>query len=138
MRKESDEGLMHDDIVKIHCVHEHDRQENEKASVPPIQDMGQAWLDLKKVPHLILGETSKEEKDKDRAYLLGLSQFAREEELYHHDQQIKDREEFLNIDVNLAERRRRLDKLALERRNREEAEKKRLMKVHEFVTAFAF
>ncbi len=62
-------------------MHEHGRQEKEKASVPPIQDMGQAWLDLKKVPHLILKETE-EEQDKDRAYLLGLSQLAREEELY--------------------------------------------------------
>jgi hypothetical protein len=82
--EESDDGLMHDDIIKIHCVHEHGRQEKEKASVPPmgqpwlekekasvppIQDMGQAWLDLKKVPHLILGETE-EEKDKDQHFFL--------------------------------------------------------------------
>jgi hypothetical protein len=135
--EDSDYGLMHDEIIKIHCVHEHGRQEKEKASVPPMEDMGQAWLDLKKVPHLILGET-KEEKDKDRAFLVGLSQLQREEELYCHNQQIKAREEFLNIDVNLAEQRRRLDKLALERRKREEEEKKRLMKVYDFVTAFDF
>jgi hypothetical protein len=58
-----------------------------------------------------------------------LSELAREQELYHHDQQIKDREELANFDDNLAERMRRLDKLALERRKRDEEEKKRLMKV---------
>ncbi len=43
--EESDDGLMHDDIIKIHCVHEHGRQEKEKASVPP---MGQPWLEKEK------------------------------------------------------------------------------------------
>jgi hypothetical protein len=38
--------------------------------------------------------------------------------------------------VNLAEQRRRLDKLALEKRKREEEDKKRLMKVYDFVTPF--
>jgi hypothetical protein len=49
---------------------------------------------------------------------------------------MKDQEEFENLDVDLAERRRRLNKLALERRKREEEEKKRLMKVYDFATAF--
>jgi hypothetical protein len=71
--EDSDYGLTHNEIIKIHCVHEHGRQEKEKVDVPAMEDMGQAWLDLKKVPHLILGET-KEEKDKDRAFLVGLSQ----------------------------------------------------------------
>jgi hypothetical protein len=93
---------MHDDIIKIHCVQEHGRQQKKKAGVPPLQDTCQVWLDLKKVPHLILGET-KEEQDKDWAYLVGLSELAREQELYHHDQQIKDQEELANLDDNLAE-----------------------------------
>jgi hypothetical protein len=32
-----------------------------------------------------------------------LSELAREQELYHHDQQIKDQEELANLDDNLAE-----------------------------------
>jgi hypothetical protein len=102
--EDSDYGLTHDEILKIHCVLEHVRQENEKASVPPlaIEDVSEAWMDLKKVPHLILGETE-EEKDKDRALLAGLSQLQREEELYCCEQQIKAQEEFLNIPLYLAE-----------------------------------
>jgi hypothetical protein len=76
-----------------------------------IEDVSEAWMDLKKVPHLILGETE-EEKDKDRALLAGLSQLQREEELYHREHQIKAQEEFLNVDVYLAEGKKRLDKLA--------------------------
>jgi hypothetical protein len=93
--------------------------------------------DLKKVPHLILGETE-EEKDKDQALLSGLSQLQREEELYHHEQQIKAQEEFLNVPLYLAEQKKRLDKLALERRKREEEEEKKLMKVMILLLLFLF
>jgi hypothetical protein len=123
--EDSEEYLTHSDIVKIHCVLEHG-----KASDPllAIEDVSEAWMDLKKVPHLILGET-KEEKDRDRALLAGLSQLQREKELDRRDQQIKAQEEFLNVDVYLAERKKRLDKLALEKRKREEAEEKKAQKV---------
>ncbi len=110
--EESDEGLTCDDMIKIHCVLEHGRQENEKALLA-IEDVSEAWMALKKVPHLILGETKKE-KDK-------------EEELYRREQQIKAQEEFLNVSKYLAERKKRLDKLALERRKREEEEEKKVM-----------
>jgi hypothetical protein len=123
--EESDEGLTCDDMIKIHCVLEHGRQENEKALLE-IEDVSEAWMALKKVPHLILGETEKE-KDKDRALLAGLSQLQREEELYRREQQIKAQEEFLNVSKYLAERKKRLDKLALERRKREEEEEKKVM-----------
>ncbi len=134
--EESDEFLTHDDMIKIHCVLEHGRQENEKALLA-IEDVSEAWMALKKVPHLILGET-KEEKDKDWALLAGLSQLQREEELYHHEQQIKAQEESLNIPQYLAERKKRLDKLALERRKREEEEEKKLMKVMILLLLFLF
>jgi hypothetical protein len=137
--EDSDYGLTHDEILKIHCVLEHVRQENEKASVPPlaIEDVSEAWMDLKKVPHLILGETE-EEKDKDRALLAGLSQLQREEELYCREQQIKAQEEFLNVRLYLAEQKKRLDKLALERRKREEEEEKKLIKVMILLLLFLF
>ena len=123
--EDSEEYLTHSDIMKIHCVLEHG-----KASDPllAIEDVSEAWMDLKKVPHLILGET-KEEKDRDRALLAGLSQLQREKELDRRDQQIKAQEEFLNVSQYLAERKKRLDKLALEKRKREEAEEKKAQKV---------
>jgi len=123
--EESEEYLTHSDIMKIHCVLEHG-----KASDPllAIEDVSEAWMDLKKVPHLILGETE-EEKDRDRALLAGLSQLQREKELDRRDQQIKAQEEFLNVSQYLAERKKRLDKLALEKRKREEAEEKKAQKV---------
>jgi hypothetical protein len=65
-------------------------------SLLAIEDVSEAWMDLKKVPHLILGETEKE-KDKDRAYLAGLSQLQREKELDRCEQQIKAQEEFRNV-----------------------------------------
>jgi hypothetical protein len=97
-------------------------------SLLAIEDVSEAWMDLKKVPHLILGETE-EEKDRDRALLAGLSQLQREKELDRRDQQIKAQEEFLNVSQYLAERKKRLDKLALEKRKREEAEEKKAQKV---------
>ena len=123
--EDSEEYLTHSDIMKIHCVLEHG-----KASDPllAIEDVSEAWMDLKKVPHLILGETE-EEKDRDRALLAGLSQLQREKELDRRDQQIKAQEEFLNVSQYLAERKKRLDKLALEKRKREEAEEKKAQKV---------
>jgi hypothetical protein len=137
--EDSDYGLMHDEILKIHCVLEHDRQEKEKASVPllAIEDVSEAWMDLKKVPHLLLGETE-EEKDKDWALLAGLSQLQREEELHRHEQQIKAQEEFLNVPLYLAEQKKRLDKLALKRRKREEEEEKKLQKVMILLLLFLF
>jgi hypothetical protein len=123
--EDSEEYLTHSDIVKIHCVLEHGKASD---TLLAIEDVSEAWMDLKKVPHLILGET-KEEKDRDRALLAGLSQLQREEELDRRDQQIKAQEEFRNVDVYLAERKKRLDKLALEKRKREEAEEKKAQKV---------
>jgi hypothetical protein len=123
--EDSEEYLTHSDIVKIHCVLEHGKASD---TLLAIEDVSEAWMDLKKVPHLILGET-KEEKDRDRALLAGLSQLQREEELDRRDQQIKAQEEFRNVDVFLAERKKRLDKLALEKRKREEAEEKKAQKV---------
>jgi hypothetical protein len=90
-------------------------------------------MDLKKVPHLIFGETE-EEKDKDRAYLAGLRQFQREKELDRHDQHFRAQEEFSNVPKYLAERKKRLDNLALEKRKREEAEEKKSPKGNDFVT----
>jgi hypothetical protein len=116
--EESEEYLTHSDIMKIHCVLEHGKASE---SLLAIEDVSEAWMDLKKVPHLILGET-KEEKDKDRAYLAGLRQFQREKELDHRKQHFKAQEEFRNVPEYLAERKKRLDNLALEKRKREEAE----------------
>jgi hypothetical protein len=123
--EDSEEYLTHSDIVKIHCVLEHGKASD---TLLAIEDVSEAWMDLKKVPHLILGET-KEEKDRDRALLAGLSQLQREEELDRRDQLIKAQEEFRNVDVYLAERKKKLDKLALEKRKREEAEEKKAQKV---------
>ena len=64
-----------------------------------------------------------------RALLAGLSQLQREKELDRRNQQIKAEEEFLNVSQYLAERKKRLDKLALEKRKREEAEEKKAQKV---------
>ena len=97
-------------------------------SLLAIEDVSEAWMDLKKVPHLILGET-KEEKDRDRALLAGLSQLQREKELDHRKQHFKAQEEFRNVPEYLAERKKRLDNLALEKRKREEAEEKKAQKV---------
>jgi hypothetical protein len=123
--EESDEFLTHNDIVKIHCVLEHAKA---SGSLLTIEDVSEAWMDLKKVPHLILGETE-EEKDKDRAYLAGLRQLQREKELDRHEQHFKAEEEFRNVPEYLAERKKRLDKLALEKRKREEEEEKKIQKV---------
>jgi hypothetical protein len=75
---ESAEGLSHDEVIKIHCMQEHDRQQKKKAGVPlpPSQDTCQIWLELKKVPHLIIGDTNIE-RDKDRLYLVGLTKLQR-------------------------------------------------------------
>jgi hypothetical protein len=97
-------------------------------SLLAIEDVSEAWMDLKKVPHLIFGETE-EEKDKDRAYLAGLHQFQREKELDHHDQHFRAQEEFSNVPKYLVERKKRLDNLALEKRKRDEAEEKKAQKV---------
>lgn len=121
----SEEYLTQSDMIKIHCVLEHGKASD---SLLAIEDVSEAWMDLKKVPHLILGETE-EEKDRDRALLAGLSQLQREKELDRRDQQIKAQEEFLNVSQYLAERKKRLDKLALEKRKREEAEEKKAQKV---------
>jgi hypothetical protein len=121
----SEEYLTQSDMIKIHCVLEHGKASD---SLLAIEDVSEAWMDLKKVPHLILGETE-EEKDRDRALLAGLSQLQREKELDRRDQQINAQEEFLNVSQYLAERKKRLDKLALEKRKREEAEEKKAQKV---------
>jgi hypothetical protein len=97
--EESDKFLTRDDMIKIHCVLEHGKA---SGSLLVIEDVSEAWMDLKKVPHLILGETEKD-KDKDWAYLAGLSQLQREKKLDHHEQQIKAQEEFHNIPEYLAE-----------------------------------
>jgi hypothetical protein len=123
--EESEEYLTHDDIVKIHCVLEHAKA---SGSLLAIEDVSEAWFDLKKVPHLIFGETE-EEKDKDRAYLAGLRQFQREKELDHCNQHFRAQEEFSNVPKYLAEWKKRLDNLALEKRKREEAEEKKAQKV---------
>ncbi len=80
------------------------------------------------VSHLILGETE-EEKDNDCAYLAGLRQLQREKELDRREQHFKAQEEFRNIPEYLAEQKKRLDKLALEKRKREEEEEKKAQKV---------
>jgi hypothetical protein len=119
--EESEEYLTHSDIMKIHCVLEHGKASD---SLLAIEDVSEAWMDLKKVPHLILGET-KEEKDKDHAYLAGLRQLQREKELDRRDQHFRAQEEFNNVPKYLAEGKKRLDNLALEKRKREEAEEKK-------------
>ncbi len=77
-------------------MQEHDRQQKKKAGVPPSQDTCQVWLDLKKVNHLLIGDIE-EERDKNWVYLIGLTELAREEELYHRDQWLKAQEEFTNL-----------------------------------------
>jgi hypothetical protein len=67
-----------------------------------------------------------------------LTELAREQELYRPNQQLKPQEEFANLSDGIAERRRMLDKLALKRREREQEEKKWLMKVYYFFNVFAF
>jgi hypothetical protein len=123
--EESDKFLTHNDIMKIHCVLEHAKASD---SLLAIEDVSEAWMDLKKVPHLILGETE-EEKDKDRAYLAGLHQLQREKELDHREQHFKAQEEFCSVSEYLAERKKRLDKLALKKRKREVEEEKKAQKV---------
>jgi hypothetical protein len=123
--EESEEYLTHSDIMKIHCVLQHAKASD---SLLAIEDVSEAWMDLKKVPHLILGETE-EEKDKDCAYIAGLRQLQREKELDRRDQHFRAQEEFNNVPKYLAERKKRLDNLALEKRKREEAEEKKAQKV---------
>jgi hypothetical protein len=118
------------DIMKIHCVLEHAKA---SGSLLAIEGVSEAWMDLKKVPRLILGE-SEEEKDKDRAYLAGLRQLQREKELDRREQHFKAQEEFRNVPEYLAERKKRLDKLALEKRKREEEKEKKSPKGNDFVT----
>jgi hypothetical protein len=49
--EESEEYLTHSDIMKIHCVLQHAKASD---SLLAIEDVSEAWMDLKKVPHLIL------------------------------------------------------------------------------------
>jgi hypothetical protein len=71
-------------------------------SLLAIEDVSEAWMDLKKVPHLILGETE-EKKDKDRTYLAGLRQLQREKELDCREQHFKAQEEYRNVSEYLTE-----------------------------------
>ncbi len=97
--EESDEFLTRDDMIKIHCVLTHGKA---SGSLLAIEDVSEAWMDLKRVSHLILGETE-EERDKDRAYLAGLRQLQREKELDCREQHFKAQEEFRNVPEYLAE-----------------------------------
>jgi hypothetical protein len=55
--EESEEYLTHSDIMKIHCVLQHAKASD---SLLAIEGVSEAWMDLKKVPHLIFGETEEE------------------------------------------------------------------------------